>query len=71
MKNNIDFEKISSELQNRIDFVIEQASKQQDVNIKSCVEAANISKLVCTYALELYTEELFSLLSYLPHNSEK
>lgn len=71
MKNNIDFEKISSELQNRIDFVVEQASKQRGVNIESCVEAANISKLVCTYALELYTEELFALLSYLPQNSEK
>lgn len=71
MKPNIDFEKISNEIQNRIDFVIEQASTIPDVNIENCIEAANISKSVCTYALELYTNELFELFSNLFQSSEK
>lgn len=71
MKTSIDFDKISNELQNRINFVIEQASKDPKVDIESCVEAANIAKLVCTYALELYTDELREVVLNLSQSSQK
>lgn len=71
MKVDIDFEKISDEIQNRINFVIENASKNPDVNIENCVEAANIAKMVCIYALELYTDELRELVLNLSQSSEK
>lgn len=62
MKTNIDFDKISQELQNRINFVIEKASENSEINIENCVEAATIAKLVSVYALELYTDELLEIL---------
>lgn len=71
LKVYIDFEKISNELQNRIDFVIEQASKNPEINIESCIEAAKIAKLVCVYSLELYTDELREIVLYLSQNSTK
>ncbi len=71
MKIDVDFEKISDEIQNRINFVIEQASKDPETNIENCVEAANIAKLVCIYALELYTDELREIVLNLSQNSTK
>ncbi len=58
MKTSIDFDGISNEIQNRIDFVVEQASKNPEVDIRSYIKVAKISKMVCMYALELYTDEL-------------
>ena len=71
MKIGIDFDKISDELQNRINYVIKQASKNPEMNIESSIEAARIAKLVCIYALELYTDELLETVLYLSQNSQK
>lgn len=58
MNINIDFDKISEEIQNSIDFAIEKTSENPEINIENCVESARIAKLVCVYSLELYTDEL-------------
>lgn len=71
MKVDVDFEKISNEIQKRIDFVIEQASKNPEINIENSVEAAKIAKLVCIYSLKIYTDELREIFLNLSQNSTK
>ena len=66
---NIDFDKITSEVQNRIDFVIGQMKEKSPESAENCALSATIAKQVCQYSLELYHDELLRVLSYWSQNS--
>lgn len=66
---NIDFDKITSEVQNRIDFVIGQMKEKSHESAEICTLSATIAKQVCQYSLELYHDELLRVLSYWSQNS--
>lgn len=70
IKFNIDFDKISSEVQNRIDFVIGQMKEKSPENAENFSLSATIAKQVCQYSLELYHDELLRVLSYWSQNSQ-
>ncbi len=57
MKIDIDFDKISNELQNRIDFVIDCASQKPEIDIESCIEAAHtkvVFLILCLFPSTLF-----------------